>query len=82
MLCTPRGTPVSQTLVERELGAMPMLADAVKCAITSQRTGLSGAARPVQMHKPKSTETCIGRQPAERFQPIHDCPSVTIGCNP
>ena len=61
---------------------MPTLADAVKCAITSQRTRLSGSRSPTQMYTPRSTELCNGRKPVEHFQPIHDCPSVIIGCNP
>ena len=52
-----------------------------KYMITSQHTGLSGAARPIQMNKPISLELCIGRPPIERFQPINGHPSVIIGCN-
>jgi hypothetical protein len=59
-----------------------MLADAIKYVITLQRTGPSDAARPVQTHKPKSTELCIGRQLIKHFQSIHGCPCVIIGCNP
>ena len=43
----------------------------------SQCTGLLGAARPIQIRKPISTELCIGRQPVEDGHP-----SVIIGCNP
>ena len=48
----------------------------------SQRTGLSDGTGPVQTRKPISTELCIGRQPFEDFQLIHEHPSVIIGCNP
>ena len=85
MLCTGRDTLVAQTLVERGSGAMSMLANAVRYVIKSQLTGLSGAARPVQMRKPISAELCTARQPlvVERH-PIHEHPSVIIGsrCNP
>ena len=59
-----------------------MLADVVKqYVITLQRTGISGAARPVQMRKPTSSELCVGRQPVEHFQPISEHPSVIIRGN-
>jgi hypothetical protein len=59
-----------------------MLADTVKYAITSLRTGISGATRAIQTLKPVLTELWIGRQPIEHFQPINGHPSVIIGCNP
>lgn len=58
------------------------LADAFECLIISQHTGLSVVTRPVQMPQPKSTELCIGREPFGHFQPIHEHPSVMIGCKP
>ena len=63
-------------------GTVYMLADAVECVMMLKCTGLSGAAWPVQTRKPVSTELCVGRQPVEHFQPIHESPSVIIGCNP
>ena len=60
-----------------------MLVDVVKqYVITSQRTGISGAACPVQMRKPTLSELCMGRHPVEHFQPISEHPSVIIGGNP
>ena len=60
-----------------------MLSDVVKqYVITSQRTGISNAARPVQMREPTSTELCMGRHPIEHFQPISEHSSVIIGGNP
>jgi hypothetical protein len=62
---------------------MLMLEDAVKYAIGSQRTRLSGAARPkarpVQMRMPVSTELSIK---IEQSQPIHGRCSVMIGSIP
>ena len=83
MFCMQRYTPVAPTLVARGLETTLMLADAVKCVIT-QRTGLvvSGAARPTQTHKPKSTELYIGGQPIKHSQLIRGYPCVIIGCNP
>ena len=83
VFCTPRCTPVAQTLVARGPGAVSILVDAVKYVKASQRTGKLG--RSVQTTKLVSTELCIGRQPVKYFQrmlPIHGNPSVTIGCNP
>ena len=59
-----------------------MLADAVDYVIASQHTGLSGATRPVQIHKPKSTELRIGRQPIKHSQTIDGYTCVIIGRNP
>ena len=62
---------------------MSTLADAVNYVIALQRTGLlSGATRPVQMHKPKSTGPGIGRQPIKHFQTIDGYTCVIIGRNP
>ena len=83
MFYTPHSTPVAQKLVVRGPGAMSILADVVKQYVISlKRTGISCAARPVQMHKPTSTELCMGRLPIEHFQPISEHPSVIIGGNP
>ena len=65
------------------VGAMSMLADAVNYVIASQHTGLSGPTRPVQMHKRKSTEPCIGRQQLiKHSQTIDGYTCVITGRNP
>ena len=62
---------------------MSMLADAVNYVIASQHTGLSGPTRPVQMHKRKSTEPCIGRQQLiKHSQTIDGYTCVITGRNP